>query len=695
MNSREAKLRPADINWLATALLLAMLPLLNELPWWMLTLAVVMYGWRVQINRKKLLNPHKLLKFAVLITSIGLLAISIQNIFSLQSFVGLLTLTASLKIIELEQRRDYLLLVFLGCFISASQLLFDNSVLVFGYTLGCFFVLHLCLLRANFSPLVSALLPARELRKVMVIFLQALPIAIVLFLVVPRIGGLWKVPLNTEVAKTGVSDSLTMGSIGLLSQDYSPAMRVTFDGQQKPSNAELYWRGVVLPYFDGRTWSRQAPQDSAQPASIKLLARPQQQQLNSFAKQATSSKYSYQVMLEATGRRWLYVLNTAVIAPQSSDWNLTQAPDYSIVRSTPIVERYQYQVDSYLDFTDARELSAAQYQTYTQLPDSLDASGNTVATNIKSRALGRQLRAEYPEPQALIAALMARFNQDFSYTLTPGKLESKNAIDDFLFTTKQGYCEHFASSSAFVLRAAGIPARIAAGYQGGQWSSDSSYILVTQAEAHAWVEVWLAGKGWVRLDPTTAVAPERIELGSTSLIASLNTNLGFVVQLNQFSLVRKFRLNWDKVNYQWHRWVIGYDNQLQISLVKKLLGGVDAWRIGLLILLVVSAVLLPILLMVYWPRRKIRPAPLLISLQKLDRKIAGLKVYRHKGETLAAFLERASIVSRVNKGIFGILGDKLNSALYGVAASKLTDDVPCARKVSLEIDALIKKIKVN
>ncbi len=689
MNSRETKLRPADINWLVTALLLAMLPLLNELPWWMLILAVVMYSWRVQINRKKLLNPHKLLKFAVLITSIGLLAVSIQNIFSLQSFVGLLTLTASLKIIELEQRRDYLLLVFLGCFISASQLLFDNSVLVFVYTLGCFFVLHLCLLRANFSPLVSALLPARELRKVMVIFLQALPIAIVLFLVVPRIGGLWKVPLNTDVAKTGVSDSLTMGSIGLLSQDYSPAMRVTFDGQQKPSNAELYWRGVVLPYFDGRTWSRQAQQDSSHPASIKLLARPQQQQLNSFAKQATSTKYSYQVMLEATGRRWLYVLNTAVIVPQSSDWNLTQAPDYSIVRSTPIVERNQYQVDSFLEFADKRELSAVQYQRYTQLPEHSDA------TNIKSRALGRQLRVDYQEPQALIAALMARFNKDFSYTLTPGKLESKNAIDDFLFTTKQGYCEHFASSSAFVLRAAGIPARIAAGYQGGQWSSDSSYLLVTQADAHAWVEVWLAGKGWVRLDPTTAVAPERIELGSTSLIATLNTNMGLALQLNQFSLVRKFRLSWDKVNYQWHRWVIGYDNQLQISLVKKLLGGVDAWRIGLLILLVVSAVLLPVLLMVYWPRRKIRLDPLLISLKKLDKKIAGLNVYRRKGETLAAFLERASLVSQVNKDIFSMLGDKLNSALYGMAVSKFTDKVPCARKVSLEIDALIKKIKIN
>ncbi len=695
MNNRGAKLRPADINWLATALLLAMLPLLNELPWWMLILAVLMYGWRVQINRKKLLNPHKLFKFVVLVISIALLAVSTKNIFSLQSFVGLLTLTASLKIIELEQRRDYLLLVFLGCFISASQLLFDNSVLVFIYTLGCFFVLHLCLLRANFSPLVSALLPARELRKVMVIFLQALPIAVVLFLVVPRIGGLWKVPLNTDVAKTGVSDSLTLGSIGSLNQDFSPAMRVTFDGQQKPSNAELYWRGVVLPHFDGRTWSRQVLQNSAQPASIKPLPKPQQQQLHSFSKQATSTKYSYQVMLEATGRRWLYVLNTAVIAPQSSDWDLTQAPDYSIARLTPVVDRYQYQVDSFPEFTDTRELSAAQYQTYTQLPEQSDASGSKPPTNIKSRALGQQLRAEYPEPEALIAALMARFNQDFSYTLTPGKLESKSAIDDFLFTTKRGYCEHFASSTAFVLRAAGIPARIAAGYQGGQWSSDSSYLLVTQAEAHAWVEVWLAGKGWVRLDPTTAVAPERIELGSSSLIAALNINMGLAVKLNQLSLVRKFRLSWDKVNYQWHRWVIGYDNQLQFSLVKKLLGGVDAWRIGLLILLVVSAILLPVLLMAYWPRRKTRSDPLLTSLQKLDKKIAGLKVYRRKGETLAAFLERASIVSRVNKNIFSILGDKLNSALYGVTASKLTDDVPRARKVSLEIDALIKKIKVN
>ena len=463
-------LTSSSLLWLSAALAISILPLIPELAWWIAPLAALIVYWRFTGN-----SAHSVLKFIVVTLSIGALAISYAPGFSLQGFVSLLVLTACLKIIELTTSRDYRLLVLLGCFISACQLLFSSEILSFAYTLLCFVLLHYCSLSLLKSE--QGRIGLGNIKKVFVIFLQALPIAIVLFIVVPRIGSLWKVPLNSEVAKTGVSDSLSAGDISRLNQDYSVAMRVTFESEEVPAKQDLYWRGVLLTDFDGSTWRRNLTSVISSP-----LNAGQKVSLAKEIEVSSQPKFSYQVMLEATGREWLYGLNT----PSLNNSKITQLQDYSLLSNRPIVSRFSYDVDSYLKLIVSKQLSDRQRAVYTQLP-SVEGQLISQIGNPKSVEYARNLKRRYADPEAFINALMQRYRQAFSYTLSPGKLSEINPIDDFLFNQQKGYCEHFASSTAFLLRAAGIPARIAAGYQGGQWSSDKKYLQITQADAHAWV----------------------------------------------------------------------------------------------------------------------------------------------------------------------------------------------------------------
>ncbi len=659
------KLAANSIGWLMIGYCAALLPLFVHLPVWMPALAGLTLFWQLQIYRNKITVPAKLLKFLLVISSVGMLFYSLGSLFSLRGFVGLLCLAFCLKLLELQAKKDLYLLVFLGCFVSACQLLFSSTMSAFFYALICILVFHGCLITAQLQSQqqngssgqrgkVSAVLKLRWdsshwriIKSVLVLFVQGLPIAVVLFLVMPRIGSLWQVPINSSVAKTGVSDSLSVGDISRLNQDSSPAMRVTFKTKNKPDNSQLYWRGMVLADFDGKTWRRDTKISSTPVSAV------QRSQLYQYATGPTAQTYSYQIMLEASGQNWLYALNTAEVENQQ----IRQWQDYSLTRSTVLNSRFQYQLRSHLNFkANPQTLSAEQFQLYTSLPSN---------SNPASRAMAEKLATQYSDPRRLIDALMRMFTSEFSYTLEPGKLQPANPIDDFLYNTKRGYCEHFASSTAFVLRAAGIPARIATGYQGGQWSSDASYLLVTQAAAHAWVEVWLDTQGWVRLDPTTAVAPQRIERGATRFLAQMQSATGLNAGINQWAFLRQLRLRLDGINYQWHRWVLGYDNQLQYNLVKQLLGGVDAWRIALLLLLATVVTAFPIAAVKLWRSRNTMSDINLKSVARLEKKLLRLGLSRGKGETLACFLQRSASHSTENKHVLTQLLISSNQLLYG------------------------------
>ena len=627
------------------SMIVSLLPFYPQLSWWVLLFALMLALWGLIISRGWLNNPSRLVKIITVLASLSTLLLSTANWYSLQAFVSLLALTACLKFIELQSRRDYILLIFLGCFISACQLLFSTSLLAFGYVLICFLLFHLCLFQI-YNQKINDKLPkwrllAQQLSTVSKLLLQGIPIALVLFLVMPRIGSLWQIPLNSQVAKTGVSDSLSIGDIAKLNEDDSVAMRVTFTSKSAPDAAELYWRGVTLADFDGRTWRRSKDQ-------LTPLNTIKMRELSSYSSEQ-QAKYSYQVMLEPSGQNWLYNLSTS--SAENSDFR--QWSDYSLTANTIVASRLEYSLKSYPDYQDRLQMNDRDHAYFTELPSE---------QNPKTRELAAKLMAKNPQPQQYIASIMKSFNEDFTYTLAPGVVTDNNTVDAFLFSQKRGYCEHFASSTAFLLRAAGIPARIAAGYQGGQWSSDNEYLIVTQAQAHAWVEAWLPNRGWIRLDPTTAVAPERIEQGVSSLLPELIEQAGFTLGLKQNSFIKQFTLEWDNVNYQWHRWVLGYDNQLQMSLVKKFLGGIDSWRILLLLLLAVVLAITPVVVKSLWPVKE--KDHTLKLLKKLEKKLRRLGIERAAGETLSEFIKRAALLSKENSALLSAINKTTVNLIY-------------------------------
>lgn len=656
------------LYWLVSALFAALLPLLSSIPPWLPVLFILLFSWRIQYARKKTKALKKIAKLSLVTISVALLLISVGKLLSVQGFVSLLSLACCLKLLELQSRRDYLLLVFLGCFISACQLLFSSSLASFSYSIFCLIFFHSALLLLDSVSLPGAAMVPKShwqsvkmymavYRKMALLFLQALPIAIVLFIVMPRINSLWQVPLSTDVAKSGVSDSLTAGDIAKLNRDHSPAMRVTFQSKGMLDNADMYWRGVILSEFDGVTWRRSSEQ-------LRRLDETKKARLHRQLSKAGEQTISYQIMLERTGRPWLYALSTGSI----NATGVTQWSNYQFTRATPVLSRYQYSVKSAFSYIDIEPLSAQAYQLNTALGTSFEKILRR--KNPLTRAYAAQLVVKYPQPEQRINALLKKYSGDFTYTLAPGKSNLEHPIDDFLFSKKRGYCEHFASSTAYVLRAAGIPARVVAGYQGGQYSADQSYLLITQAEAHAWVEVWLENKGWVTLDPTAAVAPQRIEQGATDFLPQLFGRQNLLGQFGQFSLIRKMRLNWDNVNYKWHKWVLNYNNTLQLSFVSDLLGGVDAWRIALLILSSLMLVLLPMLVKLYWFSNKCSKDPLMLSVIQLHKKLAKSNIHRAKGESLAQLLQRAGQRSDLNRAVLSAIENQTNDLLY--AGSKNT-----------------------
>ena len=637
-----------QLSWLSAGMFLSIAALWLQLPWQILICSSFFIAWRGLLIQKKLTKPGKMLNFCLLIVSGLILATSISPVISLQGCVGFLVLMASLKILESESTRDYLLLVFLGCLISACLLLFSRSILSFSYCLLTMLILHVALLQSFTAPAKGS--RKRALKTTSIIFLQALPIALTLFVVLPRIGSLWTVPLNSNVAKTGISESLTAGDMGRLSQDFSVAMRVTFSGENRPEKSAMYWRAMSLANFDGRTWSRDKQPIKLSQSALASLRKNQQTVTSAAA--LNTQQYRDQVMLEASGRSWLYGLNTAM----SNGAKLYQWQDYSISKPEKVLQRYQYQLWSDLNYIDNTPLSEQQWRVFTALVGE---------DNSKSRAFARQLKGQYGSAEKIVSALALRFNTDFIYTLAPGKSPPVNPIDDFLFTNKRGYCEHFASASAFVLRAAGIPARIATGYQGGQWSADNKYLIVTQAQAHAWVEYWSSNKGWQRFDPTASVAPQRIEQGSVEVLDRFNESLGFTGVLRANSWLRHLQLNWDGLNYQWHRWVLGYNTQIQLEVLKQLLGGFDSWRIGLLMLGVMFMVAVPAAVIGFWSSNNASADPLLTLITKLEKKLFKLHFVRDKSETIKVFLRRTAQLSANNKQSLMAISQRLEKHLYG------------------------------
>ncbi len=334
---------------------------------------------------------------------------------------------------------------------------------------------------------------------------------------------------------------MTPGSLSNLILSDAVAFRVRFVGNQ-PLPKQLYWRGPVMWDFDGRTWT----------APRVLYGTPE------FT--AHGPPIAYEVTLEPHNKRWLFALELPGKVPPrafaSADFQLyaVAAGEHARALRDDLFPRLQLRPDRGPRRAAARAAPCRRDPTRARRPSA------------------HELRARHQDDRAVMQAVLTRFrNEKFFYTLTPPLLGKDDPVDEFLFETRSGFCEHYSSAFAVLMRAAGIPARIVTGYQGGEVNLLGNYLIVRQAEAHAWTEVWLRNEGWVRVDPTAAVSPLRVESGISAAVPRTDPLPLFV--RGDFAALRQLRLTWDLMANTWNQWVLGYTPERQRLLLSRV--GID------------------------------------------------------------------------------------------------------------------------
>jgi len=516
------------------ALAIALLPHISRLPLWVVSWCVIAWTYILVVEKYRLPLPGKALRMVLTIS--GTAAVLLTTGFSLDRYssVALLWIMASIKPMEIRTYRDEMVTIFLIYFLAVSSLFFSSS-----FAVGLYMAFSICVTTAV---LIHIHQPCRNfsgnLGLSATLMLKALPLTLILFVVVPRIqGSLWGMR-SPATARSGFSDRLTPGSVTHLVRNSDIAFRVEFDGQI-PEPDRLYWRGLVFWFFDGQAWQHSK--------NRRYFAAPLKGQ-NSIA---------YTITLEPHNRRWLFALDL----PYKFGSKALFSPDHTLTSRWIVRQRFQYRVQSYITYNTGRlwEWESAALQT-------------PWGTNPQAAALARKWRADSNSmANAVNSALRYFQSNDFSYTLNPPPLGDES-IDDFLFKTRKGYCEHYASAFAFLMRAAGVPARIVAGYLGGELNPYGKYLIVRQSDAHVWVEVWLPAKGWVRIDPTLTVAPERVEQGAAAALPPEERST--LKAFTGSGPLAKYRLNlelgWDAINNQWNIWVLGYSNNMQKTLFSKI-----------------------------------------------------------------------------------------------------------------------------
>lgn len=614
-----------DVRWLLGSLALVMALHVAHLALW-ISLFIVSFGvWRYLIEKQGWQLPRLVILLPLtLLAGLGIM-LTYKGLFGRDASVSLLAIMLSLKLMETRKPRDYILLVFAGYFLTITAFLFSQSMLV-----GAFILLPVLGLTAT---LISVSHPNGVLgwrfvaRLASSLVLQAVPVMLILFFLFPRIPGpLWGVPEDSYNSMSGLSDSMQPGNISQLSLSYATAFRVQFNGAI-PGNNQLYWRGPVLWHYDGRSWTMRSQHFSSQPAPTQPSAgRNAQITRESLAAEGEATEYT--VTLEPHNRNWLLMLDI----PDSLPADTQMSSDRQVLSRDPIRTRIRYQGRSHLRYRLSEELDARDRELALQLNDD---------ENPRSFALANSWSGSGKTPQDIVNSALAMFrNQPFVYTLAPPRLGA-NPMDDFLFNTRRGFCEHYASSFVFLMRAAGVPARVVTGYQGGELNPVGNYLIVRQSDAHAWAEVWIAARGWVRVDPTAAVAPERIESG-------INAALPYSAELPMLSrrdypLLRKLYLNWDAVNNSWNQHVLGYNQQRQLDLLARLMGGKVSWQD--MVIAMMAGVGLVGLVIAYFVLRgtRLKQDPLQVAYTKFQRKLARAGIKRLPQEGPQDFSRRAML----------------------------------------------------
>ena len=529
MTGQQQPIAFRHVLYLLLSLAMVTAPHVLHLPWWITTLAVVLFAWRAHLGHARLAMPNRGL--VVLVAICGLIGVFLtyRTIFGRDAGVALLAIMLGLKLLETRTLRDAMLLTWLGYFLVITNFLYDQAIPTALYMIACTWVITATMLSLHFGRSEP---PFRtQLRSAGWLLAQSVPLMLVLFVLFPRVPGpLWGLPQDAFSGTSGLSDTMTPGSLSKLTLSDAVAFRVKFE-KEMPRRRDLYWRGPIMWDFDGRTWSA--------PRFFYNVPLPPV---------SGGESISYEVTLEPHGKRWLFALDLPGIVPP----NAFISGDYQLYSNRPVHNRLRYDMNSTLNASYGAGENRYGLRRALVLPE---------GTNPRALEFAKSLREKHANDLALIDAVLLKFREEkFFYTLEPPLL-GEHPVDDFLFNTRTGFCEHYASAFAVLMRGAGIPARIVTGYHGGDMNEFGNYLIVRQAEAHAWVEAWVEGQGWLRIDPTSAVSPLRVDSGLSAAVPSTDT-LPLMVR-GDLEFLRQLRLSWDYVANAWNQWVLGYTPERQ------------------------------------------------------------------------------------------------------------------------------------
>lgn len=584
------------LRWLLLAMLSAIVPHFHHLAIWV-SLFIIGFGiWRYFIEQEQRTMPKLIVLLPMtMLAALGIL-FTYKGFFGRDASVALLSIMLALKLMETNQKRDYVLLIFAGYFLTITGFLFTQSMLLAVYIFVPITLLTATLINISYPK--GFLSWQWSLRYAFKLLAQSIPFMLILFVLFPRIPGpIWGIPQDSYSAMSGLSDSMQPGNISNLSLSAKIAFRAEFKGTIPPLS-QLYWRGPVLWHYDGTSW----------------VMRSQNPLLEREVVSNRQDLVRYAVTIEPHNRRWLLMLDM----PHERPANAIVTSDQQVLSKEPVRTRIRYDVSSHLSYTLAEQLSSRDRELALQLND--DA-------NPQSFALAKQWSTQAPT-QIVANALNLFKNEHFIYTLSPPLLGT-NPVDDFLFNTRKGFCEHYASSFVFLMRAAGVPARVVTGYQGGELNPVGNYLIVRQSDAHAWAEVWLQGRGWVRIDPTAAVSPTRIESGMGNVMPEALP----LMTRKEYPFLKKLYLNWDAMNNGWNQYVLGYNEQRQLDFIRSLTGSNASMQTLVWLMLACLGVLMAVvsLLLFKHPRRNLSATQKAYLAFLKTLKGVGLERQAHEG----------------------------------------------------------------
>ncbi|MFK7913171.1 MAG: transglutaminaseTgpA domain-containing protein [Pseudomonadales bacterium] len=654
---------------LMMAQLAVLLPHMLYQPVGIVAVALFCGFWRTQVYRGRWGYPGALVKGTLVMLSIAGVAVSGVPGFSLEAATTLLLLAFALKLLEMKTRRDAYLVIFLSYFVIATEFLFDQSLLVAVYEVAATVLVTAALIGLN--QMHSAVRPAVTVKIAATLIAQALPLTIVLFLFFPRVAPLWSMPLP-NAAKTGISDQMTPGDVARLSQSDELAFRVQFEGAP-PRYSDLYWRGLVYTGYEQGTWS--VPPRELDPLVLQQRSNQVGRVLRMTEARAVAAGVQplrYTVMLEPTARHWLFALDVAL----SDQSEVLASPHFALEARDPVVVVKRYDVRSYPDLpTDLPQLSRRA---------ELAARAPFAEQSPRVREFARQLFASSDaDPQQFVAAFNRHVReQPFRYTLEPPVLTSSNRMDEFWFATQAGFCSHYAGALVFMLRELQIPARVVGGYQGGTINPGTGHVEVRQFDAHAWVEYWIPEAGWVRADPTAAVAPQRVERGLGAALSADefgDLSLFAAARLGEGSLLSAALEFADSLEHRWNMWVVGFDDNQQRGLLQELLGELSPARIGLAMLAggVLSLGLVSALL--FWRQRPRRREALIRAFQALAQAGAAAGSARSPEESPGAYLARLASERDLPAPVFQPVIAALSARMYNPDSAAAGSDAALIR----------------